>query len=231
MATNGRALGIHCNDDTIAWYENLDGRLWRCTSPGPNDNDSPPMKGARHGLTGPQRSGANGATAPNLTAPTAAADGDHIGDGTPDDEDGVTFGSTIMVGQPERQCDGQRQNAASGGKAGRLDRLQRRTAPVQTVRWQPQFADTCDRGTATIPVEQHDRVRRDRVGTSADCNDQRCCSMNPFELRQGDYNGQPNECDKLVDGTVHRSKRDYGSSPTNGAHRQVRTACSPSTGA
>ena len=70
-------------------------------------------EGARHVATGP-RLGSNRDVEPD-GQPTAAADGDDS-TGTSDDEDGVTFGSTIMVGQLDASVTVNVQNAPSGAR-------------------------------------------------------------------------------------------------------------------
>ena len=69
--------------------------------------------GPRHAATGPTL-GANRDAEPD-GQPSAAADGDDI-TGTPNDEDGVTFGSTIMVGQLDAVVTVNVQNAPAGAK-------------------------------------------------------------------------------------------------------------------
>ena len=68
--------------------------------------------GARHTATGPTLGANRDAEADGQ--PTANADGDDT-TGTPDDEDGVTFGSTILVGNLGER-DGQRPEAPSGAR-------------------------------------------------------------------------------------------------------------------
>ncbi len=69
--------------------------------------------GPRHEATGPMLGGNRDAETDGQ--PTAAANGDDT-TGTPNDEDGVTFGSAIMVGQLDASVTVNVQNAPSGAK-------------------------------------------------------------------------------------------------------------------
>jgi hypothetical protein len=81
------------DDDKIAWYENESLEFGDAPPPYPTSLAS---DGARHFPQGP-RLGANRDKEHDGQS-TAAANGDDAA-GTPDDEDGVMFGSAIRVGQ------------------------------------------------------------------------------------------------------------------------------------
>ncbi|MDP6545472.1 MAG: FG-GAP-like repeat-containing protein [Phycisphaerae bacterium] len=87
-------LSASYSDHKIAWYEHVD----------PFDYGDTPLpypttlaeNGARHTATGPTLGSYRDEEVDGTHSPGADADDTT---GTPDDEDGVTFGSTIMVGQ------------------------------------------------------------------------------------------------------------------------------------
>ena len=95
-------------DDKIAWYENDASDFGDAPSPYPTTLAS---NGARHVAVGPTL-GAGRDDEPDGQPSTAAA-GDDVA-GVPDDEDGVSFGSAIMVGQLGRSLIVNVQNALVG---------------------------------------------------------------------------------------------------------------------